>query len=94
MLINLLNGDMKLIGPRPLSQHYFNLYSSELKEKRLQYKPGLIPPFYADNPKTLVEIMESEERYLKLFEKNPIGTDVKYFFKCILNILFKGARSA
>jgi lipopolysaccharide/colanic/teichoic acid biosynthesis glycosyltransferase len=93
MLYNWLRGDLKLVGPRPLSQHYFNLYSLELKQKRLKYKPGLIPPFYADNPKTLNEIMESEVRYLTLYEKNHIKTDIKYFIKCVGNILFKGARS-
>ena len=33
MLINLLKGDMKLVGVRPLSKHYYDLYTDELKEK-------------------------------------------------------------
>ena len=43
-------------------------------------------------PKTLNEIMKSEEKYLTLYEKNPIATDIRYFIKCIYNILFKGAK--
>ncbi len=93
MIYNLLKGDLKLVGPRPLSQHYFNLYSEELKKKRLQCKPGLIPPFYADNPKTLDEIMKSEQKYLVSYSKDYFITDVKYFFHCFHNILFNGARS-
>lgn len=95
MIINLLKGDMKLIGVRPLSQHYFSLYSKELQEERTKSKPGLLPPFYADMPKTLDEIQESEMRYLKACkEKGTFATDVRYFFLILKNILFKKARSA
>ena len=93
MIWNFLNGDLKLVGVRPLSKQYFNLYHAQLKEKRTQFKPGLIPPFYADMPKTLEEIMESEMRYLEAYSNSPISTDFRYFFKIVNNILFKGARS-
>ena len=45
-------------------------------------------------PKNIEEIMESEDRYLNLYEKNPIMTDIKYFIKCSRNILFKRAKSS
>ncbi|MBT7035143.1 MAG: hypothetical protein HN973_00310, partial [Lentimicrobiaceae bacterium] len=93
MLINVFKGNMKVVGIRPLSKHYFNLYSEELKNKRIKFKPGLVPPFYADRPKTLEEIMESEMRYLEAYEKHPFITDVKYFFKAFYNIIFRHARS-
>jgi lipopolysaccharide/colanic/teichoic acid biosynthesis glycosyltransferase len=93
MFINFFKGDMKLVGIRPLSQHYFNLYTPELQKKRVLCKPGLIPPFYADMPKTLDEIMASEMRYLDTYLKNPLKTDISYFFKAFKSILFKGARS-
>jgi lipopolysaccharide/colanic/teichoic acid biosynthesis glycosyltransferase len=93
MLINLLKGEMKVIGVRPLSRHYFSLYSEELRQKRIKFKPGLIPPFYADLPKTLEEIMESEMRYLEAYEKHPWKTDIIYFFKAMTNIFIKKARS-
>jgi lipopolysaccharide/colanic/teichoic acid biosynthesis glycosyltransferase len=95
MLINVLKGDMKIVGVRPLSQHYFSLYSKELQEKRTKFKPGLLPPFYADMPKTLDEIQQSEMTYLEACEKKGVFiTDVRYFFKILNNILFKKARSA
>lgn len=93
MLLNVLKGEMKIVGVRPLSQHYFDLYSKELRDKRILYKPGLIPPFYADLPKTLEEIQESEMRYLESFEKKPFRTDCRYFRKAFVNIVFKNARS-
>ena len=93
MFINVIRGEMKLFGIRPLSRHYFNLYSDELKERRVRYKPGLIPPFYADMPSNLDEIQASEKRYLDAYDKRPFMTDFRYFFVSFKNIMFKHARS-
>jgi lipopolysaccharide/colanic/teichoic acid biosynthesis glycosyltransferase len=93
MIINLLRGELKIVGVRPLSQHYFNLYTKELQERRIKYKPGLIPPFYVDNPKTLEEIMASEIKYLDAYDKHPLLTDLRYFFVAVYNIVFKRYRS-
>ena len=93
MIFNIFNGDMKIVGIRPLSKHYFNLYSEELKKKRSKYKPGLVPPFYVDLPKTFEEIMDSENRYLDAYAKSPFWTDTQYFFAAFYNIIFKRARS-
>ncbi|GMU89493.1 MAG: hypothetical protein AMXMBFR49_17010 [Chlorobiota bacterium] len=93
MFINFFKGDLKLVGVRPLSKHYLSLYDDELREMRLKHKPGLLPPFYADLPKTLEEIIESEKRYLRLFDKYGFMTDVKYLLKALNNILIKRARS-
>ncbi len=93
MIINLMKGEIKLVGVRPLSRHFYNLYTPELQQKRILVKPGFIPPFYADMPKNLIEIMDSESRYVDAYLKNPIKTDLKYFFKALKNVLFGGARS-
>ena len=94
MLLNLLKGDVKLVGVRPISQHYYSLYSPELQEKRLHHKPGLMPPFYADMPETLDEIEASEMRYLtRCEERGTLVTDFVYFWKIGFNILFRRARS-
>lgn len=93
MIFNLFNGDMKLVGVRPLSKHYLSLYTPELREARLKTKPGLVPPYYADMPKTLDEIQDSEHRYLESYAKHPFFTDVRYFFKAFYNIAVKKARS-
>lgn len=93
MLINLLRGDLKLVGIRPLSTQYFELYNEELRAKRIRTKPGLIPPFYADLPKTLEEIQDSENRYLEAYFRRPFVTDWKYFWKAFYNIVVRNARS-
>lgn len=94
MLLNLLRGDMKLVGVRPISKHYFSLYSEELQQKRIHHKPGLLPPFYADMPKTLSEIEASELKYLnRCEEKGTFSTDFIYFWKIFYTIIFRHARS-
>ena len=95
MLINLLKGELKLVGVRPLSRQYFNLYNKDLQDKRIKYKPGLLPPFYADMPQTLDEIQESEMNYLVACDtKGVFRTDLRYFVVILKNILIKKARSS
>jgi len=95
MIVNVLKGDMKLVGVRPLSAHYFSLYTKELQEKRVKFKPGLLPPFYADMPRTLPEIEASEMSYLVACEMNGVfKTDMLYLGKILGNILFRKARSS
>ncbi len=94
MIVNFLRGDLKIVGVRPISQHYFDLYPEEHQKRRIKYKPGLVPPFYVDNPKTLEEIIDSEGRYFDAYDKNHVLTDLRYFFKAFYNIVFRKARSA
>ncbi|MEM9052226.1 MAG: sugar transferase [Bacteroidota bacterium] len=93
MLYNILRGDLKLVGVRPLSEHYLSLYSAEHKVLRVKGKPGLIPPFYADMPSTLDEIMESESRYMNAYFQDPFSTDLNVCLRAVSNILLKKARS-
>ena len=92
-IYNWLNGDLNIVGVRALSEHYFSLYPKDVQQKRIKFKPGLIPPYYADLPNSFEEIIESEIRYLKQKEKSPFLTDLRYFFKSVSNILILGARS-
>jgi len=89
MLWNWLRGDIKFVGVRPVSFHYFSLYPPKLKTLRLQSKPGLFPPYYADSPQNFDEIVASEIRYLQRYSESPIKTDVIYFLKIMVNILIK-----
>lgn len=93
MIYNLIKGEMKIVGVRPLSAHKFSTYPEELQDLRIRTKPGLIPPFYADIPKTQEEFYKSERKYIVSYLNAPIRTDLEYFFKAVYNILFKGARS-
>jgi len=94
MLINLIRGDIKIVGVRPLSKEKFKMYPIEAQILRTKFKPGLIPPFYADLPSNFDELVSSEINYVKSYEKHPFKTDVSYLFKALYNIFIKGARSS
>lgn len=93
MLRNFIKGELKLVGVRPLSRHKFETYPEDLQNKRIQVKPGLVPPFYADMPETVEGFYETESQYLDEYLRRPYWTDTKYFFKAMYNIFFKRARS-
>jgi hypothetical protein len=93
MIINWLKGDLKLVGVRPLSRQYASLYREDLRNLRLKYKPGLFPPYYADLPQSLDEIMASEEKYLQAYEAAPRKTDLSYFGQIMKNIFIKRVHS-
>lgn len=94
MLVNWVKRDVKIVGVRPLSETFFSTYPDDLKKERLKFKPGLIPPYYADMPVGIEEVWESERRYLARYKKHPWRTDIIYFFKAFNNILFHHAKSS
>ena len=95
MIINCLRRQIKLVGVRPLSRHYFSLYTPEMQELRKKVKPGLIPPFYYEKvtPVTIEEVQESERRYIEAYLKKPFLTDLRYFFGSVWNIIFHKKKS-
>ncbi len=94
-LINVVKGELKLVGARPVSQTYFDRIPEEIQQLRLTQKPGCIPPYVAlDRKSSVNSVLQSEKEYLQEKVKNPYFTDTKYFFSAIFNIMFKGKRSA
>ena len=94
-LINVLKGDLKLVGIRPISERYFQDIPKDLQELRIKHKPGCIPPYVALNRKSNVKsVLQAEREYLIEKEGNPYTTDIKYFFKALFNIVFRRKRSA
>jgi lipopolysaccharide/colanic/teichoic acid biosynthesis glycosyltransferase len=93
MIINWLKGDVKLMGVRPLSKHYYSLYPKDFQEYRKQFTPGLIPPVYVEIPKSLEDVVEIEQRYLESYQRNPLLTDLRYFGRAFYNIVIKKVRS-
>ena len=95
MFINVFKGQMKLVGVRPLSRHYFSLYTPTMQDLHISVKPGLLPPFYYDenSPVTLDDVQASEKRYIDAYHQRPFATDWRYFWGTVGNILFKHKRS-
>lgn len=94
-LLNVLKGELKLVGVRPISVRYFQDIPKELQELRIKHKPGCIPPYVAFNEASnLKSVLDSEKKYLLQKEKNPYFTDTICFIKAIWNIFVKRKRSA
>lgn len=93
-LFNLIKGDMSIVGVRPVSKVYFDLLPEELRNERLKFKPGCIPPYVSLNFKSSKEdVLAAEEIYLNQKKIKPLSTDFVYFFKAIYNIVIKRKRS-
>lgn len=96
MIYNLLRGDIKLVGVRPLSNVFFKKYSTEMQQLRIQYKPGLLPPLYADHiDADHIDAVQANERaYLEAYAQHPLRTDWRYFWRILYNVVFHRRRSA
>ncbi len=93
-IYNLLRGDLKIVGLRPVSKEYFNELPEELKSKRLNLKPGCVPPYISLNMKSSVrEVLEADLIFIKAYEKNRLIA-IKFFFMALYNITFKNKRSS
>jgi lipopolysaccharide/colanic/teichoic acid biosynthesis glycosyltransferase len=94
-LLNIIKGEMKLVGIRPVSARYFQDIPEDLQKLRNTQKPGCIPPYVALNMKSDLESVQQAERvYLHDKLKNPYTTDMRYFFKALFTIIFRRKRSA
>lgn len=86
--INIIKGDMSLIGPRPVLTYHpwsFEEYSQEQK-KRFLVRPGVTGLAQVHGRKSL--LWEKRIEYdIKYVENLSLFQDVKIFFKTIINII-------
>ncbi len=92
-IINLIKGDLKIVGVRPVSSSFQQEYPSEFLKERIRHKLGLLPPYAAHIHQSVQEYIESEQKYLSAYNKHPILTDVRYFFWISYNIITNKIRS-
>ncbi len=85
--INLLQGDLRLVGPRPLSLRYLENYPEDIRRERLKYRPGCVPPYVAYRMQGLEESIEAERLYFDRKKKHPLRTDFQVFFMALFNII-------
>ncbi|MDC1202910.1 sugar transferase [Crocinitomicaceae bacterium] len=87
-IFNVLKGELKLVGLRPVSEVYFNELGEEYRNMRINYKPGCIPPYVALNKKSSKEeVIEAEYEYIKMKKSSPYTTDIILFFRALTNII-------
>lgn len=100
-LINVLNGTMSIVGPRPEVRKYVNLYNSEQKSI-LEIKPGitdLASIMYYNENEILANSVNPEETYIKeimpiklelnkkYINEMSLLTDLKIIFKTFMKLI-------
>jgi lipopolysaccharide/colanic/teichoic acid biosynthesis glycosyltransferase len=93
-LWNVLKGEMKLVGLRPLSRVRYNEFPEDLKKERVKFKPGCFPPYVALNMPDSNANIEAERIYIRDLKAHPYTTDIRYFLKSVYNILTNRIRSS
>ena len=86
-LINVLKGEMSLIGPRPLLTHYLNLYS-DFQNRRHEVKPG-ITGWAQVNGRNAISWDKKFEYDVWYVDHLSFGLDVKILFKTIQKVIKK-----
>lgn len=101
-LINVLNGTMSLVGPRPEVREYINEYPKDIKDKVLSVKPGITDYASiefkdenamlegAEDPHDVYinEILPIKQKfYIQYVDEQSILLDIKLIFKTIIAII-------
>ena len=106
-LINVLNGDMSLIGPRPMTSQTFGAYSKKCQETLKSVRPGLSgigSIFFRNEENILINMESSVEFYNDVIapykgaleewyvENRSMGLYFKLIFLTFLVVLFPSSK--
>ena len=94
-LINIVKGELSVVGPRPIISDELLMYTDEEREKFLSVKPGLTGYWqaYARNDATY-ESGERQRMELYYVDNACVWLDIKIIFKTIFSVLkSKGVKS-
>jgi lipopolysaccharide/colanic/teichoic acid biosynthesis glycosyltransferase len=86
-LLNVLNGDMSLVGPRPLLMEYLSLYSPD-QSRRHNVPPGLTG-WAQVNGRNAISWEEKFNLDVWYVEHRNLWLDIKILFKTIIIVLNK-----
>ena len=90
-LLNVLKGDMSLVGPRPEVSKYVNMYTEE-QRKVLTVRPGITDYAsieYVDENFILGKAQDPERTYVEIIMPNKIMYNMKYINNKSLREYFK-----
>ena len=91
-LINVLKGDMSLVGPRPLLMQYLSRYSTE-QARRHEVKPG-ITGWAQVNGRNAISWEQKFKLDVDYVEKQSFTLDLKILWMTFLNVIQRKGISA
>ena len=91
-LVNILKGDMSLVGPRPLLMQYLSRYSPE-QARRHEVKPG-ITGWAQVNGRNAISWEQKFKLDVEYVEKQSFTLDIKILWMTILNVIQRKGISA
>ena len=90
-LINIMNGDMSIVGPRPIIDGEIDKYG-KMKSKFLSVTPGLTG-WWACNGRSQTNYANRIRLEMYYVNHQSIGLDIKIIFKTIISVIKRdGAR--
>jgi len=93
-LLNVLKGDLNIVGVRPLTKFGFESLPLDLQQERIKYKPGCIPPNVSLGLTGFDGVIKAERIYLRSRKRYGILINFKYFWMAVYNIITKRKLSA
>ncbi len=91
-LVNVLKGDMSLVGPRPLLMHYLSRYSKD-QARRHEVKPG-ITGWAQVNGRNTIGWEEKFRLDVEYVDKQSFWLDCKILWMTFLNVVQRKGISA
>ena len=91
-LINVLKGDMSLVGPRPLLMQYLSCYSL-VQARRHEVKPG-ITGWAQVNGRNAISWEQKFKLDVEYVEKQSFALDIKILWMTFLNVIQRKGISA
>lgn len=86
-LVNVIKGDMSLVGPRPLLMQYLNRYTKE-QARRHEVKPG-ITGWAQVNGRNAISWEEKFRLDVEYVKNQRFLMDLKILMKTVLNVLMR-----
>jgi lipopolysaccharide/colanic/teichoic acid biosynthesis glycosyltransferase len=106
-LLDVLAGDMSLVGPRPEVPRYVAQYPAELRDRMLSLKPGITDPVsldFADESALLARAADPEREYVAVIlprklrasadyaERATVGSDLNVLLRTLWLLAGRSAR--
>ncbi|MDO7863786.1 sugar transferase [Brochothrix thermosphacta] len=86
-LINVLQGDMSLVGPRPLTKEYLEFYTT-VQKRRLEVKPG-ITGWAQINGRNTIDWQEKFERDIYYVDHMTLRLEIKILILTVYKVIIR-----